>query len=67
VRSGPILTQYQKDDGPRQSCASRYVVWYRQTFLPDDEPTDLPVLFADEWGTIYDLGPCDENVNLRWP
>ena len=67
VRSGPILTQYQKDDGPRQSCASRYVVWYRQTFLPDDEPTALPVLFADEWGTIYDLGPCDENVNLRWP
>lgn len=67
VRSGPIFTQYQKDDWPRQSCAARYVLWYRRTFLPDDEPTELRVLFDDDWGTIYDLGPCDENVNLRWP
>ena len=67
VRSGPIFTQYQKDDGSRQRCSRRYVVWYRQTYLPDDEPTELPVLHADDWGTIYDLGPCDENVNLKWP
>ncbi len=67
VRSGPILTQYQKDDGPLQRCDHRYVVWYRRTFLPDGEPTGLPVLHADDWGTIYDLGPCGENVNLRWP
>jgi hypothetical protein len=25
------------------------------------------VVFADDWGKIYDLGPCDEDVNLRWP
>ena len=67
VRSGPILTQYQKDDGPRQRCTHRYVVWYARTFLPDGEPTALPVVFADDWGKIYDLGPCDEDVNLRWP
>lgn len=66
VHSWPIFDPWQADAVRPVSCQHRYAVWYKSFVVQDNKPEQLEVLFDDEWGTIYDLGACDTDINQLW-
>lgn len=62
----PIFDPWQLDTVRPLPCRHRYVVWYKSFVVQDNKPERLNVLFDDEWGTVYDLGSCDTDINLIW-
>ncbi len=62
----PIFDPWQLDTVRPVPCQHRYAVWYKSFVVQDNKPDQLKVLFDDEWGTVYDLGSCDVDINQIW-
>ena len=68
----PVFNQYQLDAAQNRRCSHRYFVWYSSLYhdgTPNIEgmPVGAVVMFADTWGTVFDLGLCSEDINYFWP
>ena len=66
VRVWPIFSPWQAEFPRPVPCKHRYAVWYKSFVVQDNKPEQAPILFDDEWGTVYDLGACDTDINLIW-
>ena len=67
-----MFNQYQLDAAQNRRCSHRYFVWYSSLYndgTPNIEgmPTGAVTVFADESGTVFDLGLCGEDINYFWP
>ena len=68
----PVFNQFQLDAAQTRRCDHRYFVWYNTLYndgTPNTEsmPQGATPLFADTWGTIFDLGACTDDINFYWP
>jgi hypothetical protein len=68
----PVFNQYQIDAAKNKRCSHRYFVWYNSLYddgTPNLEgvPTGAVTMFADNWGTVFDLGTCSDDINYFWP
>ena len=68
----PVFNQFQLDAAQKKRCGQRYFVWYNTLYndgTPNTEsmPQGATPIFADTWGTIFDLGVCRDDLNFYWP
>jgi len=68
----PVFNQYQLDAAKNKRCSHRYFVWYNSLYddgTPNLEgvPTGAVTVFADNWGTVFDLRACSNDINYFWP
>ena len=68
----PVFNQYQLDAAQDTPCKQRYFVWYNSTYDDgtlnlDGQPEHAQNLYTDSWGTVFDLGECNSEINYYWP
>lgn len=66
VQMWPIFDPWQAEVVRPMPCQHRYAVWYKSFVVQNNKPEQAKILFDDEWGTVYDLGSCDTDINLFW-
>lgn len=66
VQVWPVFNPWQVEVARPVPCKHRYAFWYKSFVVQDNKPEQAPILFEDEWGTVYDLGACDTDINLIW-
>lgn len=66
VHVWPIFDPWQAEVARPVPCRHRYAVWYKSFVVQDNKPEHTDVLYDDEWGTIFDLGSCDIDINQIW-
>ena len=66
VHIWPIFDPWQAEVARPVPCRHRYAVWYKSFVVQDNKPEQADILYDDEWGTVFDLGSCDIDINQIW-
>ena len=66
VERAPIRNQYQFDLPEVTECDRRFVLWFTEAPFQGNEPTTGTVLFADEEGSLREIGDCTTPPKTYW-